>query len=183
MRGRHVMIEREMAMKVAKGWNCVDAPFCFKVTEYSRERSGRKRYTVRVQDGPLYETHKSMVLSVLEQLTKPHEDWQINVYAFDRLIACYEDEFSDGRYQGWAARSLVRKIREREADWEWDWSEMQLTIVRVMWRHCHALPVENIRNVVRECRNHWRSLSGPHNSDWNDLNLGTRRIERVLVKW
>ena len=79
--------------------------------------------------------------------------------------------------------NLVKKILEREADWEKEWSEMQLTIMRVMWRHCHALPVENARNVVRECRAHWlrRSFSGPHDSHWKGLNLGTKRIERVIV--
>ena len=177
------LVEREMEMELfvkAEQWNCVEAPFRFRVTGYSRERK-RKRYTVRVEDGPLYETHKSVVLSVLEKLTS-HGDWQINVFAFNRQIACYEDAFQD-RYQGWVPRSLVRKIRERKADWEWDWTEMQLTIVRVMWRYCHALPVENVCHVVWKCRAHWRSLSGPHDSEWKDLNLGTRRIERVIVGW
>ena len=184
-RGGSALLKREMETKIAvkeKQWNrWEEDTFRFKVTRYSREKSGRERYTVTVVDGPLYETHKSMTLTVMEQLTKPHEDGQINVFAFNRQIACYEDAWQD-RFQGWVAWRLVKKIREREADWEWDWTEMQLTIVRVMWRYCHALPVENVCNVVRECRAHWRSLRGPHDSEWKNLNLGTRRIERVIVR-
>ena len=172
--------------RITKGWNELtpaESPYRFKVHGYSKERNGRKRHTVIVQDGPLYETHKSIVLTVLEKLTA-HADWQINVYAFNKQITCYEDAFQD-RYRGWAARNLVKKLREREADWEWDLSEMQLTIMRVMWRHCHALPADNKRNMVRECRAHWlrRSFSGPNDSHWKWLNLGTKRIERVIVCW
>ena len=117
----------------------------------------------------------------MEKLTQ-NGDWQINVYAFNKQIVCYEDAFQD-RFRGWAARNLVKKIREHEANWEREWSEMQLTIMRVMWRHYHALPADNVRNVVRECRAHWRrrSFSGPHDSHWKGLNLGTKRIERVIV--
>ena len=159
-RARRARVERGVQ---AKGWNELtpaESPFRFKVNGYSKERNERTRYTVIVQDGPLYETHKSIVLTVLEKLTA-HADWQINVYAFNKQITCYEDAFQD-RYRGWAARNLVKKLREREADWEWDLSEMQLTIMRVMWRHCHALPADNKRNMVRECRAHWlrRSFSG-----------------------
>ena len=169
--------------KITKYWNKLtpdEAPYRFRVHGYSRESNGRTRYTVTVRDGPLYETHKSIVLTVLEKLT-PQGDGQINVYAFNKQIACYEDVFQD-RYQGWVARNLIKKIREREADWERDWSEMQLTIMRVIWRHCHALPAENKRNMVRECRAHWltRSFSGTQYSHWRDLNLGTKRIDYVI---
>ena len=91
--------------RITKGWNELtpaESPYRFKVHGYSKERNGRKRHTVIVQDGPLYETHKSIVLTVLEKLTA-HRDWQINVYTFNKQIACYEDAFQD-RYRGWAAR-------------------------------------------------------------------------------
>ena len=170
--------------KVAKGWNELTpagSPFRLKVMGYSKERNRRTRYTVMMQDGPLYEAHKSIILSVLEKITMDG-DWQINVYAFNKQVACYEDAFQH-RFRGWAARNLAKKIRAREADWEKDWSEMRVMIVRVMRRLCHALPADNVRNVVRECRAHWRSLQGPHDTDWKELNLGTKRIERVIVGW
>lgn len=168
--------------KITKCWNKLtpaESPYRFKVHGYSRERNGRTRYTVTVREGPLYDTHKSMVLTVLEKLTQ-YGEGQINVYAFNRQIACYEDHFQD-RYQGWVACNLVKKIREREAVWENDWSEMQLTILRVMWRHCHALPTGNKSDVVRECRAHWlsRSFSDQH---WRNLNLGTKKFEYVIVR-
>jgi hypothetical protein len=165
-----------------KKWNKLtpdEAPYRFQVHGFSRERNGSKRYTVTVLEGPQYETHKSMVLTVLEKLTY-FDDWQITVLAFNRQIACYEDHFQN-RVQGWVARALVRKIREREADWDWDWSEMRLTIMRVMWRHCHALLTENKRDVVRECRAHWlsRSFSDQH---WSNINLGTKKIEYIVTR-
>ena len=112
-RARRARVERGVQ---AKGWNELtpaESPFRFKVNGYSKERTGRTRYTVIVQDGPLYETHKSIVLTVLEKITEGG-DWQINVNAFNKQIACYKDAFQH-RFRGWAGRNLVKKIREREA--------------------------------------------------------------------
>ena len=85
--------------KVAKKWNeLTPAGFRFKVDGYTKERYGRTRYRV-VVDGPLYETHKRMVLSVTEEKTQGGNYWQISVYAFNHRIACYVDEISD-RFRG-----------------------------------------------------------------------------------
>ena len=143
--------------KVAKKWNeLTPAGFRFKVDGYTKERYGRTRYRV-VVDGPLYETHKRMVLSGMEEKTQGGNHWQISVYAVNHRIACYVDEISD-RFRGWAGRNLVKKILEREKHWENEWKDMQLMIVKVMRWRCYELPAENVRDVVRECRAPWRSM-------------------------
>ena len=161
MRGR-TRVGRRMQALVQRCWNELTpagSPFRFKVVEYNIGNGwyGRQHKVV-VDNGPLYDTHNKLVLSVVEALTQGG-DWQLSVYAFNDRIACYEDGISK-RFRGWAGRNLVKKIRERDNYWGKDskWSEMQRMIVRVMLRLWYESPAENVRMVVRECWVHWRSL-------------------------
>ena len=169
----------EGVMEEVEYWWNKDSSFRFEVVGYMEGRGGRIRYTVWLVDGPLYRAHKSIVLHVLEKVTG-HGDGQINVYAFGKKIACYEDEFGD-RHRQWVARNFVKRIKEEEAALENEWGEMRAMVVRLMRWKCAGLPIENVRAVVRGCREDW--LGGAHALGWRKVMLGTKLIERVIVKY